>query len=172
MKDEEKFKNTNSYLSGGMGKEIAVKHGVYTFIRKLTRKDKAVSSVISTLLLLSMSMSFFALLYYIAFAEISPTPRAPSFDAIATLEGENLIIIHKGGEPINTDAEIIVRVGNVPMTGIIENYLDSAAVENGLWDVGEKLIFNVGPVSNERIDVMIIDTRSNKLVLKLDIEVD
>jgi len=58
------------------------------------------------------------------------------------------------------------------MTGIIENYLDSAAVENGLWDVGEKLIFNVGPVSDERIDVMIIDTRSNKLVLKIDIEVD
>jgi len=155
-----------------MGKEIAVKHRVHEFIRKSIRRDRAVSSVISTLLLLSMSMSFFALLYYIAFAEVSPTPRAPSFDAMATLKGEDLIIIHRGGEPIDTDAEIIVRVGNVPMSGVVENYLDSAAAENGLWDVGEKITFNVGPVSNEKIDVMIVDTRSNKLVLKLDIEVD
>ena len=155
-----------------MGKKIAVKNRVYRFIKKLIRRDKAVSSVISTLLLLSMSMFLFASLYYIAFAEISPTPQAPSFDAIATLEGEKITIIHKGGEPISTDAQIIVKVGDISTSGVIENYLDSAAGENGLWDVGEKVTFNIGALSNERIDVMIIDTHSNQLVLKIDIEAD
>lgn len=155
-----------------MGKEIPATYKVYKFIRKLMCKDKAVSSIISTLLLLSMSIVLFASLSYIVFTEFSPSPQTPCFDAIATLEGENLIITHRGGESIDTDAEIIVRIGNVSVSGAIEDYLDSAAAENGLWDVGEKITLNVGHASNEKIDVMIVDMRSNKLVLKVDMERD
>ena len=153
-----------------------IRHKLLSYILRLTtciysRKNIAVSSVVSTLLLLSMSMLLFASLYYLAFSTLSPSPQPPNFDAVATIDGEKIIILHKGGESVDVNAEIIVRVDNTPMSGVVEDYLDDTARENGLWDVDEKIVFDMGIEPDKEVNIMIVDPKSNKLLLKMSFNV-
>ena len=131
--------------------------------------DEAVTNVVSTLLLLSISVALFVPLYYMTFTVLAPSPQPPSFNAVATISGDDLVILHIGGESIDTDARIMVKGDGVSVEGKIGDYLDSASAENGLWDTGEELKLTIG--SSGRVVVTIIDTHSNKVVLRLDMEI-
>ena len=140
--------------SAGMGRKIV---------------DEGATNVVSTLLLLSISIVLFVPLYYMTFTVLAPSPQPPSFNAVATIEGDDLVILHIGGESIDTDARIMVKGDGVSVEGKIGDYLDSASAENGLWDTGEELKLTIG--SSGRVVVTIIDTHSNKVVLRLDMEI-
>jgi len=120
------------------------------------------------LLLLSISVALFVPLYYMTFTVLAPSPQPPSFNAVATISGDDLLILHIGGESIDTDARIMAEGNGFSVEGKIGDYLDSASAENGLWDTGEELRLTIG--SSGRVVVTIIDIHSNKVVLRLDVE--
>ena len=99
----------------------------------------AVSEVVGTVLMLGIAVAIFAILYFIVISQpletTEPTPRI-----IATVEGDNIILEHRGGYELNSDAKITINLGYGPETSTVgELLIDTNG--NNKWDIGEKLAY-------------------------------
>ena len=126
--------------------------------------EDAVSEIIGILLLLSISIGIFSVVYY-SILSTEPIPQPPPLDVIATIKNGNLTITHMGGQPIGLDTKLKVTIDNSTNEGTIDNYLNNTEKQNYKWDMGETIVYPTGDISNKQIDVKLAEPKSNSLIL-------
>jgi len=129
---------------------------------KESMSKDAVSEILGTVLLLAMAVALFAVLYIIVFS-ITVTTTPPIVNLVGSLDGENVIIEHHGGESLDSNVNIIVTIGGERHTINISSNL-SDLNGNNLWDNGERIIYSNGSISGEQVDVNVVDDTSNSLL--------
>jgi hypothetical protein len=133
---------------------------------KMKRTNKAVSDIIGTLLLLGISISIF-LVIYLSVLTIYPTSIRPSVDLICLVDenNNNIIIEHHGGKTLDLDTKFSMTIDEVNNKFTVGDYLDIKSKDNGVWNIGEQLIYPVGDITDKRVSVSVIDIHSNSVIL-------
>lgn len=145
---------------------------------RLKNSNTAVSEVLGTILLLGVAVSLFSTLYYITLSEPLDTYE-PYPKIVASIEGNNIIFKHCGGDELTINSEIRIDIGNgsIPVPISIGQYLADIN-EDDKWNIGEIVAFPFTNFSfnNPEANVTSIDIDGKRIILEgtLDIypEVD
>lgn len=121
-------------------------------------------------MLLIMAVSLFTVVYVFVINEsLDPEENPPSVAIAGTTEGKDIVFENRGGKSLSSDSMIcFLSVAGQQMQMTIGPYLQDTN-GNGLWDVGERLVFNstaIGvDITNLQVDAAIIDKNSDSLVM-------
>ena len=129
----------------------------------------AVSEVFGTIVLLVISVILFTAVYASFFAvEVNPAP--PSVNIVGTIEDNNIILAHRGGEQLDLNTKVIIS----PDSGTTENLkvgdkLPDELKSDDYWDIGEDLILNLDDLEDytrfDNIRVTVVDIASNTVIM-------
>ena len=133
-------------------------------IENMKRINIAVTEMVGTLLLLAISISIFSLVYF-SVLTVSPYPTKPSVNLICTLENNNITLEHRGGKTLDLDTEITVNINGTNEKFIVNNYINNTFKENGVWNMGERVIYPTGDVADLKVSVSVVDKHSNSLIM-------
>ncbi len=138
---------------------------IYT---KNIRAKLAVAEVLGTILILGIAALAFGVFYYTVVNTPNTNP-SPIVDISGIMEDNQLILTHRGGESLNLDTEIVLKIGGNSTRFDIGDLLDSKSKEDGAWSLGEKLIY---PIEYDfdysiypDVDINVIDKGSNSIVM-------
>ncbi len=142
--------------------------------------NQAVSEVIGTILLLGISVTLFSIVYASFFA-VDLGSSSPDVELVGSIENNNLTIEHLGGESLDLDTKIQLRLSdgsNVVFSadddegnGIEDenDYLPASYKSDGKWNIGEMFKLPLGDVTNfaryDPINLSIIDEESNSMIM-------
>jgi len=132
------------------------------------RTNLAVTEIIGTILMLGLATSSFTIVYYNI--KTAPTPTsAPIVEISGKIEDNQVILMHRGGEPLDLDTELVLNVGGKSKSFKVGDLLDSKSKEDGSWDLSEKLVYSIDYDFNyskyPKIDINILDGVSNSLLM-------
>ncbi|MDH7506667.1 MAG: type IV pilin N-terminal domain-containing protein [Candidatus Thermoplasmatota archaeon] len=148
---------------------------------KNKRLKSAVSEVVGTFLLLTISVTLFSVVY-IAFFSIQPSTPSPSSNIIASMEKDKIIFEHRSGESLSLDTKILLSFGGVDYPFTIKNltsqfgeqfFVDSNG--DSLWSIGEKLVVtkqmldfitNNKDLEGLQAEATVIDVNSNSIIME------
>lgn len=128
------------------------------------RADAGVSEIIGTILILGITVALFSLLY-VSVLTVSPMPLTPSADIVFGVEEGNITINHCGGAALSLDTRILMTIGSTSMNATAKDGLDDRYKDDGLWGMGEKLVFPVENLSGKQIMINVVDVDSNSIVM-------
>ncbi len=138
-------------------------------MKRIKRKNQsdatscdAVTSVLETLLLLSMTIGFFSVLYLSVFG-FSFAPLVPSVHILATTQEGTIVLYHRGGEPLTLDCRILLKIDDVQTNFSVGDYLDTESKSDSLWGMGEQLILH-GILSGDQNEITIVNGKNNAIV--------
>ena len=142
---------------------------------KLKKTDKAVSSVVGTMLLLSMTILLFSIICGIVLSYPS-SPSTPSANLVGMIEEDHqsneyyLLIEHRGGKALSLKTKITLAFDNANPESIIignENYLNNEAKKDNKWGLGEWLIYEIQNknLAGNQIEITVVDLESNSVVM-------
>jgi len=133
-------------------------------IRSLKNSNEMVSDLVGTIVLLAIAVVIFSSLYGIVFSYPFATDPA-KVTIIGTIEGDTIILEHRGGEALGLETTIPITIGDDKLTLTVRDLL----IDNngdGLWNIGERLVYKFNySLTNIEADIMAIDVESNNLVL-------
>jgi flagellin-like protein len=137
---------------------------------KIRKSNEAVSEIVGTVLLLGMTVSLFSMLSFTVLSyPFNPSP--PSVNLVGYMGGTNatggncVIIEHYGGDSLGiTTTKVIVNNGTSVDVNITKFLNDSNS--NALWDLGERLVYPVGNVTGKQVEVTVVDTKSNSVIMR------
>jgi len=140
------------------------------YILRFKGPDNAVSEVVGAILLLGIVISLFSVIYFVVLAyPFGTSPPTPVI--IATVEGNNIVIEHRGGDELGLDTEIQIDTG----TGLVNKTVGELLVDSngdGHWSIGEKLLYPFNySISRTKANVTAVDTAGNRLVLIGDLDI-
>ncbi|HER45594.1 MAG TPA: type IV pilin [Thermoplasmatales archaeon] len=138
---------------------------------KIKRKGKrrrsssiAASSVLETLLLLSMTVGFFTILYVSVFS-FSFSQIPPAVHILGTTsEDSSIILYHRGGESISIESTIVLTIEGNRTNLVLGDYLDNTSKQDSLWSMGESLVIADMLLENQQGEILIIDGQRNMMV--------
>ena len=134
-----------------------------TLLHRRIRLKYAASSVLETLLLLSMTIGFFSVLYLSVFNfPFSSLP--PSVHIIGTTSEDAILLYHRGGVALNIESVIVLTIGNVGFNFTVGDCLDEAAKIDKQWNMGEQLVISGYNCTNQVGEIKIIDRANNVMV--------
>ena len=111
---------------------------------KKIRKKSAASPIIGTLIILGIASSSFSVVYY-SFSDNTNSTANYIVDISATMDNNTQVLItHHGGEPLNLDTQIYLRVGENSSIFTIGEYLDEQSKDDGVWSLGETVFYPLG----------------------------
>ena len=130
------------------------------------RNKNAVSEVLGTMLLLSIAVIAFSIIYFYLLSDDGPAPQT-YVNLVGDITADNIRLIHKGGEPLDAKDKISFTIAGEKRSYLIEDYLNDTN-SNGKWDLGEKILYNfIVDLDHldqyEFIDVQAIDGISNAI---------
>lgn len=131
-----------------------------------TRTKKAVSEVISVVLLLGITISLFGFLNYIVFS-FSFGDSPPSVSLIGSVDTANnaTIIEHYNGDSLDSSTTIIITIGSFTYQRTAGELLQDTNNDN-LWNFGEKIQFKSMTITPETyIQVTVVDPATNAIIL-------
>ena len=134
---------------------------------KLKKADNAVSDLVGTVLLLSMAVLFFSILSAVVLS-YPTSSSSPSANLVGTIEGEYLLIEHRGGEPLSLETKVILFMDNGTSKSIVigdENYLDDEAKKDNHWGIGEWFIYQDEDIMDEQVMITVVDVESNSVIM-------
>ena len=138
--------------------------------KKNQRKDKAVSEVIGTILLVGIGVSLFALLAIATFTMPSLffSDPAPSVNILARIEGNTVVFEHHGGQSVSLDSEIVIWFAETRFVSTVGDVLGPEFKADGLWNIGEKIrITNNDPnLHIMHISASITDKNSGSFIMR------
>lgn len=123
----------------------------------------AASSVLETLLLLSMTIGFFSVLYLSVFS-FSFAPLPPSVHILGTTSDDGILLYHQGGDALATESAIFLTIEGVGFNFTVGDYLDEAAKIDKHWNMGEQLVIPGFINSDQHGEIKIIDKATNTMV--------
>ncbi len=112
----------------------------------IIRNYNAVSEIVGTLLLLSIAVIAFSVIYLQVSNDEGPI-KETHITIIGDIIRENVTLAHRGGESLDGDNPITFTVAGTPISCNISKYLIDANA-NGKWDFSEKIKFNFLTESN------------------------
>ena len=124
----------------------------------------AVSETVGTLLLLGISVSLFSVIY-LSVSIVSPSPTRPSVNLICTVEKNNITLEHRGGKTLDLDTEIIVTINGTNETLTVNDYMNNESKENGVWNIGERVVYPAGDITDLKVSVTVVDVYSNSVIM-------
>lgn len=134
---------------------------------KNKRVNHAVSEIVSVSLLLGISISLFSGVQLIVFSyPYEPSP--PSLDLVGSIDQENILIEHHGGESISLEAQIRIVIGSTNHISIIaKDYLDSnSSDDDDYWEIGEIISYNSKiNLTGIRVETTVVDKETNSIVM-------
>ena len=130
----------------------------------MKRGNNAVSEIVGTLLLLVISVSLFSVIY-LSVITVSPSPTRPSVNLICTLEKNNITLEHRGGKTLDLGTEIIVTINDTTERFIVNDYMNNESWENGVWNIGERVVFPTGDVTDLEVSASVVDVHSNSVIM-------
>jgi len=151
------------------------RHG--RWIMKIEREDRAISQIVGAILLLLIALAILSTVYMYVLSYPLPNP-APNVEIVGTMEGRNriltglgtyeeecnVVLIHRGGESLPLDLKISIAIGDTMEIKTVGDCLDSKSKEDGVWGVGEQLVYTAKDITNYRINVMVVDTVSDSVI--------
>ena len=135
----------------------------------MKRVNSAVTEMVGTLLLLTISVAIFSVLY-LTVMTVSPHPTQPYVNLICTLENDNITLEHRGGMTLDLDTVIIVTINDIDQRVKVNNYIDNEFKEDGVWNVGERVIYPTGDVTDLKVSVTVVDIHSNSVIMMVDLQ--
>jgi hypothetical protein len=138
--------------------------------KKSQRKNKAVSEVVGTILLIGIGVSLFVLLSIVTFTMPSLffSEPAPSVNILGRIEGNSVVFEHHGGHPLSLDTEIVVWFAETRFVTTVGAVLAPELKADGFWNIGEKIwITNNDPnFLIMQISASITDKASDSVVMR------
>jgi uncharacterized repeat protein (TIGR01451 family) len=129
-----------------------------------TISKKAVSNIIGTAILLGIAVVICSILYSIVLSHSIPQ-TSPKVTLVATVEGNNIIIEHRGGEDLSLNTQIAITIGSTTKIKV-GDYLDEKAKQDGQWNVGERVIYPFSySLTSKEAEMTVDDLETNTLVM-------
>ena len=134
------------------------------------RSNIAVSEIIATILLLSISLSLLCVVYGLVLNNAtspSSTYHVSSAQIIASADEKNVFLQNNGGVPLSLKTKLIITIGG-------QDYFVSAkdcvidTNGDGQWSIGEQIIFtppSVASLFGLEIQIKIINPDTNSMIM-------
>lgn len=136
-------------------------------IRSLKDSNDMVAEIVGTVVLLGIAVAIFSTLYATVLSYPSPS-HSTFVNLVATIEGNNIIIEHRGGQALSLDTKVTIAIGDLTKYITIgdENFLGYEAKKDNQWNVGERLVIPFDyNLSNRQAKITVMDEKSNSMVM-------
>jgi len=127
------------------------------------RKNNGISEVISVILLIAIAISVFVVLHSQIISDSGPSIQAP-VTLVGKLEGDKLIIEHSRGPSLSLDTTCVVNIGGFTNSYSARDLLSSKSKENDLWNIGERLVYELENSTFFKITCSIVDNKNNLVI--------
>jgi len=139
------------------------------------RKNKAITEIIGTVVLLGMAIALFSIVQSFAFF-LPDNPTTPSAQLVGTIyhdsSGQDYILIqHHRGESLTLDSEIIFSIDGTDVKKPAGSITMLSSNGNDKWDIGETIKYDPNPdfsitvFTDQDVEVLVIDPRSKSIIL-------
>ena len=133
-------------------------------MRKILKKNNAVSEVIDTIMLLGIAVVLFSVLSFIVLS-YPFNPSTPSVNIIGFVDGDEIILEHRGGEPLDLDTRVLITIGDERIPKNVSVLLDDDFKEDNFWNIGEFCNYASDNIAGNQVTVTIVDILSNSVVM-------
>jgi uncharacterized repeat protein (TIGR01451 family) len=132
------------------------------------RKNLAVTEIVGTILMLGIATTSCTGLYYHVLSAPVPIP-APIVEISGVIDDNQVIVTHRGGEPLDLDTELVLNIGGSYMSYKVEDFLDSKAKEDGVWGLSERFVYpldyDFDYLSYPDVKINVVDEETSSLLL-------
>ncbi len=128
---------------------------------------RGVSEIVGTLILIVIAVSTFSAISIIIlnpwsnFSDVS----TPQVTLVGTIENNNVVIQHQGGIPLPIKTKVVMTIDGAETNfsvGDFNYFIDQDS--NGLWNIGERLVYPGGVLQGKQITCLIIDVDKNFVI--------
>jgi FlaG/FlaF family flagellin (archaellin) len=134
------------------------------------QSNNAVSEIIATILLLSISLALLCIVYVLVFSNAtgpSSTHQVSSAQLVATADETNVYLQNNGGVSLALNTKLIITVGG---TDFFVTVADCVVDTNGdgQWSIGEQIIFtppSIPSLFGLEIQIKIINPDTNSMIM-------
>ncbi|MFO7678348.1 MAG: VWA domain-containing protein [Thermoplasmatota archaeon] len=132
------------------------------------RRNNAVSEIIGTILLLLIAVSVFTVIYFTVLSN-QDVSSGKIVNIVGTVEGKNIILEHRGGQPIDLDARISYTLNQTSYSFLVSDFLEESAKLDNKWKLGERCYipfeYDIDYLEQyDSVEVTAMDVESNSLV--------
>lgn len=133
---------------------------------KIKMNNSAISEIIGAMLLLSMCVAAFAVIYTNVLSDDGP-PAEVTVSILGRLENGEVFIEHLNGESLGLGTKLIISLGGKDYIMIIEDdpILEDIDKTDGGWNIGETLVYSGFNTSNLTVEATVIDPVTNRIVM-------
>jgi len=128
------------------------------------RTDEAISDLLGAMLLLTVAVSVFSVISLNTLSDISPEEH-PLVTIVGALEGNNVILTHRGGESLPLESEIVLTIGGTQLNFTAGQLLDNKSKQDELWTVGELLVYSGTNLTGLRVEATVVDVKDDTTLL-------
>jgi hypothetical protein len=140
------------------------------------RESDGISEIIGTILLLLIAVSIFSVVYLTVLNSQEVTENT-IVNIVATVEGENIILEHRGGESIDIDTTLSYTLNQTSHSFLVSDFLEEDAKLDNKWNLGERCYipfeYDIDYLEHyDTVDIASSDVDTNNLVFigTLDLE--
>jgi flagellin-like protein len=132
---------------------------------KHKRADEAVSEIVGTILLLGITVSLFSVICVIVLS-YPFSPSSPSTNLVGMVEGDYLLIEHRGGKALDLGTKVSLTIGdNMSEIITVGNYLNNESKGDNRWDIGEWFVYQNGNITGKKVGIAVVDVESDSVIL-------
>ncbi len=131
------------------------------------KKEHAVSEIVGTLILIVIAVSTFSAVSIIILSPWSnfSDVETPQVLLVGSIHNTDVLIEHQGGIPLETKTKITITIDGTADTFRVNDFnywLDQNG--DGLWTVGERVIYPAGNLQGKQVSCVIIDVDKNSII--------
>ncbi len=134
---------------------------------KHKKTDEAVSEIVGTILLLGITVSLFSVICVIVLS-YPFSPSSPSTNLVGMVEGEYLLIEHRGGKALDLGTKVSLTIGD-NMSEIItvgdKDYLNNESKGDNRWGIGEWFVYHNEDIKGKKVGIAVVDVESDSVIL-------
>jgi len=133
-------------------------------MKKVKRNNLAVSEVLDTILLLGIAVALFSVLSFIVLT-YPFEPSNPSVNIVGFIDDDNIVLEHRGGEPLSLDTRVSLTIGGERILTDVRELLADEFEADDLWGIGEILNYSSSSIAGNQVTVTIVDVESSSVVM-------
>ena len=127
--------------------------------------DEAVSEIVGTILLLGITVSLFSVICGIVLS-YPFSPSSPSTNLVGMVEGEYLLIEHRGGKALDLGTKVSLTIGdNISEIITVGAYLNNESKEDNRWGIGEWFVYQDSDITGKKVGIAVVDVESDSVIL-------
>ena len=132
---------------------------------KIRRTDDAVSEIVGTILLLGITISLFSVICGVVLS-YPFSPSSPSTNLVGMVEGEYLLIEHRGGKTLELETKVSLTIGdNMSEIITVRDYLNTESKADNLWGIGEWFVYQNSNITGKKVGIAVVDLESDSVIL-------